>query len=246
MNKTIVCSILMLFSVSVYAADFDESVRYYQETNYIKAIEVFSELIENGAADWHVYYMLGNSYYKIKNIPKAVLWYERVLRIKPGNAMLRHNLQVMQKELLGSSADMDYDPFGQYFRRFFLSLNINVLACIVLCFLWGAAITGYIWLRDNGNNIMGAIALSAICVAVIFGAVTYARYKANVTIREAIVIRSMIPARSDPAEDGPVITTVRAGMKVRLLEEKEDWVLIRIPEQEGGAGWIEKGNLEFI
>ena len=50
----------------------------YIKEDYAAAIQVYETLLKNGeAAD--VYYNLGNSYYKIGEIAKAVLNYERAL-----------------------------------------------------------------------------------------------------------------------------------------------------------------------
>ena len=50
----------------------------YIKEDYAAAIQIYEALLKNGeAAD--VYYNLGNSYYKIGEIAKAVLNYERAL-----------------------------------------------------------------------------------------------------------------------------------------------------------------------
>ena len=52
----------------------------YIKEDYAAAIQIYEALLKNGeAAD--VYYNLGNSYYKIGEIAKAVLNYERALLI---------------------------------------------------------------------------------------------------------------------------------------------------------------------
>ena len=41
-----------------------------------------------------IYYNLGNSYYKIGDIAKAILNYERALILKPANKDIRSNLEI--------------------------------------------------------------------------------------------------------------------------------------------------------
>lgn len=65
----------------------------YIKDDYTTAIQIYESLLKNGeSAD--VYYNLGNSYYKIGEIAKAVLNYERALLMKPGNSDIRANLEV--------------------------------------------------------------------------------------------------------------------------------------------------------
>ena len=53
---------------------------------------------EGESAD--IYYNLGNSYYKNKNIAKAVLNYERALLMNPGDADIRFNLEMARSKQL--------------------------------------------------------------------------------------------------------------------------------------------------
>ena len=69
----------------------------YIKEDYAAAIQIYEALLKNGeAAD--VYYNLGNSYYKIGEIAKAVLNYERALLLQPGNGV---EMLLKQTEGLG-------------------------------------------------------------------------------------------------------------------------------------------------
>ena len=71
----------------------------YIKEDYAAAIQIYEALLKNGeAAD--VYYNLGNSYYKIGEIAKAVLNYERALLLQPGNGDIRANLEVARAKTI--------------------------------------------------------------------------------------------------------------------------------------------------
>lgn len=71
----------------------------YIKEDYTAAIQVYEMLLKDGeAAD--VYYNLGNSYYKIGEIAKAVLNYERALLLQPGNNDIRANLEVARAKTI--------------------------------------------------------------------------------------------------------------------------------------------------
>ena len=55
----------------------------------------------------HIYYNLGNSYYKADDIARAILNYERALLLEPGNADIRANLEIARSKtcLLYTSVD---------------------------------------------------------------------------------------------------------------------------------------------
>ena len=82
MKKTLLHIILMLFCASLHANIKVAADSAYAIENYNIAIENYKQLLENGKhAD--VYYNLGNSYYKMGDIARAILNYERALTLKP-------------------------------------------------------------------------------------------------------------------------------------------------------------------
>ena len=54
--------------------------------------------LENKGESADIYYNLGNSYYKMNNIAKAVLNYERALLLNPGNNDIRFNLELARSK----------------------------------------------------------------------------------------------------------------------------------------------------
>lgn len=71
----------------------------YIKEDYTAAIQIYEALLKNGEAA-EVYYNLGNSYYKIGEIAKAVLNYERALLLQPGNSDIRANLEVARAKTI--------------------------------------------------------------------------------------------------------------------------------------------------
>ena len=56
---------------------------HISEMTFASAIQIYESLLRKGeSAD--VYYNLGNSYYKINEIAKAILNYEKALLLQPG------------------------------------------------------------------------------------------------------------------------------------------------------------------
>ena len=65
----------------------------YMNNDYISAAQVYESLLTNGESA-ELYYNLGNSYYKMGDIAKAILNYERALLLDPGSNDIRFNLDM--------------------------------------------------------------------------------------------------------------------------------------------------------
>lgn len=76
-------------------ADADKA---YQENKYAEAIKMYENILATQGESAVVYYNLGNSYFKEKNMAKAVLNYERALLLNPGDADIRFNLDMARNK----------------------------------------------------------------------------------------------------------------------------------------------------
>jgi len=93
----------------------------YIKEDYAAAIQIYEALLKNGEAS-EVYYNLGNSYYKIGEIAKAVLNYERALLLQPGNSDIRANLEVARAKTIDK-----VEPTPEVF---FISWTKSLINCM--------------------------------------------------------------------------------------------------------------------
>src|SRR5512141_279622 len=73
---------------------FEQGNEAYQQGKMSEAVEIYESILRNGYLSGPLYYNLGNAYYRAGNIPRAILNYERALRLMPGDEDLHHNLQL--------------------------------------------------------------------------------------------------------------------------------------------------------
>ena len=99
----------------------------YIKEDYAAAIQVYETLLKNGeAAD--VYYNLGNSYYKIGEIAKAVLNYERALLLQPGNNDIRANLEVARTKTIDKVEPIPEVFFVSWTKSLINSMSVDAWA----------------------------------------------------------------------------------------------------------------------
>ncbi len=71
----------------------------YNAEDYRLAIELYNRSIASEGVGTDVYYNLGNAYFRNDNLGKAVVAYERSLRLDPTNSDARHNLEFVRSRI---------------------------------------------------------------------------------------------------------------------------------------------------
>src|SRR5713101_1529972 len=94
--------ILFLFALVQHAAaqemslQFEQANQLYRAGDFQKAATIFEQIVGNGYESSALYYNLGNTYFKLHNIPAAILNYERAKRITPRDEDNSYNLRIAQ------------------------------------------------------------------------------------------------------------------------------------------------------
>ena len=70
---------------------WDAANTAYINSDYHRAIDAYRQLILRGYASDKLYYNLANAYFKVGRYGKAILYYNRALRLAPGDADIRYN-----------------------------------------------------------------------------------------------------------------------------------------------------------
>ena len=100
MKKIIIFSLTIISVLNVWAQNTKaEADSAYINNDYVKAIEIYEALLQEGEAA-ELYYNLGNSYYKQGDIAKAILNYERAALLNPNNSDIQANLEIARAKTI--------------------------------------------------------------------------------------------------------------------------------------------------
>ena len=103
MKRIIIVTALLLMSVvgavaQTSAERWEVGNKAYIEGNYDKAIEEYTAILDGGEYSMKLYYNLANAYFKTGAMGKAILYYNRALRIAPSQEDIRHNLALAEAQ----------------------------------------------------------------------------------------------------------------------------------------------------
>lgn len=77
----------------------------YNAQNYRMALTLYNQTLATHGASARLYYNIGNTYYRLGNTGKAIVFYERALRLDPSDENARTNLDFVNSTLRGLPED---------------------------------------------------------------------------------------------------------------------------------------------
>ncbi|NLW48911.1 MAG: SH3 domain-containing protein [Firmicutes bacterium] len=229
-------------------AIFEEANKAYQSGDFLKAVETYQQLCDEGYLSGNLYYNLGNAYYKLGAKGLAVLNYERARRLIPGDADLKTNLNYVLSGVQEGVADWKYE-----FLKFLTAMapveQILIYASILFFGLMVLIILGIIKPACLRNLSEGEThkwwAGIVICWAIMFGLVSSLGMVTfwDQAREQAVAIRAG-EVRFEPSEAATLYYNLAEGSRVLILEEKEAW--LKVKRVDGKRGWVAKDCLEMI
>lgn len=226
-------------------ADADKA---YQENKYAEAIKMYENILATQGESAVVYYNLGNSYFKEKNMAKAVLNYERALLLTPGDADIRFNLDMARSKTVDQIT-----PATEVFIVTWINSLTNMQSergwakigiVSFICLLVGLALYIFskrLFVRKIG--FIGAVVLLVVTVC----ANLFARQQKNELMDRtgAIVMSPTVTVKSTPDKSGTELFVLHEGTKVFVEDNSmKGWKEIRL--EDGNKGWIPTEAIEII
>lgn len=248
MKKTAIIIVSIICSVAcIKAATLQEAAEAYGAQKYKEAAAMYEEIISAQGKSPEIYYNLGNTYYKLKEYPRAILNYERALLMSPGDEDIRFNLELARTKITDKIDVLDrsiLSVWGDTLRNLCSSDAWSIIAIAAfIMFIIGTYLyffTSAVWIRKTG--FFGGILLLIISVAA--NSFAYRQKEKLLNRNEAIIISPSVTVKSSPADSGTDLFILHEGTKVRITDKVGEWSEVRI--EDGNTGWMQNSKMEII
>lgn len=248
-SKKVVAVILLLLlsPLTASAVTKVEADSAYAQEHYQKAAHLYEELLKQGvSAD--LYYNLGNCYYRMDNITKAVLNYERAHLLSPSDRDIKMNLQMARSKTIDKVVPESEMFFVTWYRALVNLASVDGWARTALISLVAAIILALMYLFANGIAIRKTGFFGALLFVVVFvlsNLFAWQQMRALKDRNTAIIIQSAVPVKSTPAKNGTDLFILHEGTKVTITDgSMKDWKEVRMAD--GKEGWLETSQIEVI
>ena len=223
-------------------------VEAYTQGDWDQALRDWTGVSETGLRSKELYYNLGNAYFKAGENARAILNYERALRLDPSDQDVRYNLEFARSLTQDRIEEVPEFILKTWVRKVSYLLSSNAWAVLSLLLLAGAL--GLLLLFLLGPTASARrwgffTGLAALLLALCCWGFARSQKAAAESRDAAIVLRPVSSVTSSPSADAAKsLFILHEGTKVRVLDEVSGFTDIEL--SDGRRGWIPSGDIEII
>ncbi|MCQ2147839.1 MAG: BatD family protein, partial [Bacteroidales bacterium] len=220
----------------------------YADGRYDDALHDWQGISMAGVESPELYYNIGNAAFKSSDYARAILNYERALKLDPSYSDARYNL-----DFANSMIQDKIEPVPEFIlktvaRKICWIMDSNAWAVLFLLFLAGTLALVVVFLLSQSVSTRRISFYSAIVLvllslsAIWFSAWQKSEYQSADT---AVVMIPVSAVKSSPSADGAKdLFILHEGTKVTILDEVGSWKNIELAD--GRQGWIKSSDVETI
>jgi tetratricopeptide (TPR) repeat protein len=208
----------------------------YSRGDYPQAIGHYQQLIATAGFSAPVLFNLANSYAQSGEIGRAVLNYERALRLAPGDSDIAGNLELVRKE----SGLFTGEPEGT--ARFFHLLHLNQWAMLGLVTVVLFALFQLAALRfPFAGKVSAGVAITCLLLFGLAVAGTLSRYR---QFNPAVVLAPDARLLISPFSAAGSVGAIQEGRLVYPEKTHGEFTYVR--DETNRKGWIPSAMVELV
>lgn len=244
---TLICLAIATIGWGQDQDNFDKATTLYQKGDYTQAVALYSSILKSGKESSALYYNLGNTYYKLNNVPESIYYYEKALQLDPENADAKNNLIFANQMKVDAITplpktwvrQLSDGIVGLFSAHTWAVLSIIGVFAFVLSFL-----LYYFVERTALKRTFFSLMLVFLFFAV--GSYTLAHFchKQVSQTQYAILFDKTVRVFSDANAYSSEVMQLHEGTKVEIIEDAKDWVKIRLVN--GKTGWTKVNSLRKL
>jgi tetratricopeptide (TPR) repeat protein len=251
MKKTLTFT-LFFVAAGILQAQIVDSIwikanNLYASGSYHEAITYYNMIEASGEVSADLFYNIGNAYFKQSALAKAILYYERAIKLRPGDADIAHNLSLANAMTVDKIEAVPEFFVFTWVKNLRKSADADTWAWLsILFFALCLLLFGLFLFAHNITLRKFSFFLS---ILVLLGSINngiFAHYQKK-ELRDtsaAIITPAVITVKSSPDASGKDLFILHEGAKVTILETLGEWQCVRLAD--GKQGWILKFATEII
>ncbi len=226
---------------------WDRANTAYINESYDKAIELYNTILDSGQLSDKLYFNLGNAYFKKNKLGKAILNYEKALKISPTDSDIHYNLEVAKsrtKDRINEVPEFFLNEWNRAIQRLLSCTGWSIVSLIMLITLLGSLLI--FLLSESIQHRKLGFGGGAISLFLLILTSYYAIMERHAMINHntAVVMSQSLAVKSSPDNSSTDLFVLHEGTTLTIKRSYGDWSEVVIAD--GKKGWIETKRVEEI
>jgi tetratricopeptide (TPR) repeat protein len=212
----------------------------FRDSRFQEATEKYEALVGAGHMSSTLFYNLGNAWFRLGNVGKAILNYERAIALDPHHPEAKANLALARDE--ARALELQRNGTERWLG------NVTTSQCTVVASI-GAWLALFVAVhvyfsqrRQMFRNILLIMFLCGVSAGAAF--VAYTIETGSHGLGLAIVTAKNVEARVATADNAKGVLSLPPGSQIKILKERGDWTYAALPN--GLQGWIPANSAERV
>lgn len=253
LKNKIIFPVLLILAISDVCSQehrdqkYQKGVELYTAESYSEALNEWLDIYTTGYRSASLNYNIGNAYFKLDNIPGAVLFYERARLLKPADDNINYNLQIARSLVVDRFEEIPELFFVKWFDFMALMLPVDTWAKISISSFILFLVLLSVYLYSSKYKMKVACFWTALFFLFLTLASLSLAFRNKSLVydnREAIIFAPSVNGKSSPDNSGTDLFILHEGSKVTIEDEVGEWYEIKL--SDGNKGWVPSASLEII
>ena len=243
----IIFFILLIFSNTQNGDDlFKESNDLYTNGDYQNAVEGYLEVLKSGFESAELYFNIGNSFYKLNNIPESNYYYEKAKSISPNDDDILTNLSFAQNLRIDKIETLPITDIQNLKLSILDLLSEKGWSFMLIILIWMTCFAFILYIFSNDSKFKRSFFSISLLFLILSSFTLFVNIekKKNSEIKYAIIYDKEIEVWSEPNNISELKFLLHEGTKVKQIDVIEDWINIQL--ENGTIGWIQSSSLRIL
>jgi tetratricopeptide (TPR) repeat protein len=213
---------------------------------YLKSAMRFEKIVKDGKIhNGKLYYNIGNAYFRIKDIGRAILNYRRAMQYIPNDPNLRQNLEFAREKRRDRIKEKQKTKIFKtiFFWHYDLPLGTKIIVFVILfATAWIAASARIFFKRSflTWSTVLSMLLCFLFAGSLLAEAVSYAGTRSGVVIVSEVIARKGNGETYEQSFKEPL----HAGTEFNLMEKRGNWYHIELPDSR--ECWVPRQSVELL
>lgn len=236
------CSVFLLCFSATFAAGTEDVIwhkanTFYTQKQYDSAGVYYGQLLQKYPGNALLHYNAGNTSYRLNEVGKAILYYEKAAFLDPGNKTIKDNLLLAKGRIQNPVPEAAPIFFVTWWDNLLQLFSSNTWGILSLFIFAGILVLVYFArVRKERFAHSGRWLSLGIVSLLICGCMTWFSYEASIDSGKAVVLQPGTSFTEAPRAASKLLGSLPEGTVVEVYQQEGNFINVKLPN--GREGWI--------